>query len=710
MSARHIAARLMVIAGVISMAGGAAVGTIRRGLFESDTFAQRLAHALNDPRVSAFVAERITDVVVREKPDLVAVRPLLRGTAQSVVSTDAFQSVVRLTAREAHAAMFSRGGRNLLLSVPDLGLILRGALANASPTLAARVPTRLSTVIAHFGEGRASRLIVDLWRVGRSLAWAAWIGVLVGLGLVIGGVALAPRRSQALRWTSVDLALAGLGLLVLLPLGRLLAAAIPDTSLAQEAAAGLFEVFTRGLRRIALGIGSVGLICSAAAYSVAGSGWISGAARTARAWLWHPASVRQRVGRGAIFIVTGCCLVLRPSTTLATLAVVGGTVLTFVGLQQLFGLALRGRAPDKEDDQEMAARVGRRRAVVLIAAAGVAAVAVALLSRTREAAMVRAPAAGCNGDERLCGRPLDQVVFAGTHNAMGSVDAPGWMFPQQERGLAGQLEDGVRALLIDIYAGVPVAGNVKTELRADLMKEAERAVGAEGVEAAMRLRERLVGPPEGPPGLYLCHGFCEIGAQPLVPWLRVLHAFMDANPREVVIVVIEDYVPPADIAAAFAEVGLEALAYRGAPHPPWPTLAELGKSGQRLVVFLESGTEGVAWLHPAFETIQETPYSFRRPSAFSCAVNRGGRDGSIFQVNHWIETPPMPKPSNAAIVNAHAALLGRLRRCAEERGHLPNIVAVDFYRTGDLFDVVREMNGLSSAATASETPAVKALP
>ena len=309
----------------------------------------------------------------------------------------------------------------------------------------------------------------------------------------------------------------------------------------------------------------------------------------------------------------------------------------------------------------------RRRAIALIAVAASAAVAVALLSRSREAAVVGAPADGCNGDEALCGRPLDKVAFAATHNAMGAVDAPGWMFPQQERGLAGQLEDGVRALLIDIYSGVPVAGSVKTELRPDLMKPAERAVGKEGLDAAMRIRERLVGPPEGPPGLYLCHGFCEIGAQPLGPWLQVLHAFMVANPREVVIVVVEDYVPPAEIAAAFADAGLAQLAYRRAPGPPWPTLDEMGEAGERLVVFLESGTAGVDWLRPAFETIQETPYRFPRPADFTCAANRGGTDGSLFQINHWIETPPMPKPSNAAIVNARDVAAGRappLRRGA----------------------------------------------
>ena len=42
-------------------------------------------------------------------------------------------------------------------------------------------------------------------------------------------------------------------------------------------------------------------------------------------------------------------------------------------------------------------------------------------------------------------RRLDEVVFAGTHNAMGAADVPGWMFPNQQLGVRRQLEDGIRA-------------------------------------------------------------------------------------------------------------------------------------------------------------------------------------------------------------------------------------------------------------------------
>jgi hypothetical protein len=69
-------------------------------------------------------------------------------------------------------------------------------------------------------------------------------------------------------------------------------------------------------------------------------------------------------------------------------------------------------------------------------------------------------------------------------------------------------------------------------------------------------------------------------------------------------------------------------------------------------------------------------------------------------MNHWIETTPAPLPSNAEIVNAYDFLLKRARACRKERGMMPNLIAVDFYRTGDLVGVVRTMNGIKKPAAA----------
>ena len=93
--------------------------------------------------------------------------------------------------------------------------------------------------------------------------------------------------------------------------------------------------------------------------------------------------------------------------------------------------------------------------------------------------------------------------------------------------------------------------------------------------------------------------------------------------------------------------------------------------------------------------IQETPYHFGAPGEFSCAPHRGGTTGSLFQINHWIDTTPTPKPSNAAIVNDRGYLLDRARRCQGERDRLPNIIAVDFALIGDVVGAVDELNGPS---------------
>jgi hypothetical protein len=161
----------------------------------------------------------------------------------------------------------------------------------------------------------------------------------------------------------------------------------------------------------------------------------------------------------------------------------------------------------------------------------------------------------------------------------------------------------------------------------------------------------------------------------------------------VVVLVIEDYVSPQDLASEFERAGLIDLVYRGPARAPWPTLQALVDTRQRVVVMTESGRPGVPWMAGAFDVMQETPYKFKAPAEMSCAPNRGGTGASLFQINNWIDTTPTPRPSNAAIVNAYDAVLARARRCQAERGLRPTIVAVDFYRTGDVVRVVRTLNG-----------------
>ncbi len=433
---RGTASQVLTVLGVIALVVGATLGQVRRGLFESDAFADRLASSLSDPRVSAYVGQEIADEAIRKKPDLVAVRPILVATASGVVSSDAFRAIVRTTARSAHATAFSKGGQNLLLSVPDVDVILRGALANASPAIAARIPDRLPTVIASLGESPATRFILDLWQSGRHLAWTARALALGGIALLVLGIVLAPRRAEALRSAAIDLALAGLFLALVIPAARSLVSSLPKDPLAQHAAAGLFEAFSIGLRHLALGLAGVGLVFAAAAQSLVGRAWLPETVERLGAWLRRPpASAWGRFLRGAVLMAGGILMMLRPAAAVAMLGLVAGAVVAFLGLQELFRLVVR-QVP--EEERPATASFGRRerkRVAAVLGLALVLAAAVAWVGQPPEVGIARV-STGCNGDERLCDRTLDAVVLPGAHNAMSSVDAPDWMFPQQERGVA----------------------------------------------------------------------------------------------------------------------------------------------------------------------------------------------------------------------------------------------------------------------------------
>jgi len=84
--------------------------------------------------------------------------------------------------------------------------------------------------------------------------------------------------------------------------------------------------------------------------------------------------------------------------------------------------------------------------------------------------------------------------------------------------------------------------------------------------------------------------------------------------------------------------------------------------------------------------------------AKTCKPNRGSSDNPLFLLNHWIDTSPAPKPSNAAQVNDYKALLARAQKCERLRHQVPNLVAVDFYATGDLMKVIDKLNEVSEPA------------
>jgi len=168
----------------------------------------------------------------------------------------------------------------------------------------------------------------------------------------------------------------------------------------------------------------------------------------------------------------------------------------------------------------------------------------------------------CNGFVELCDRPYNEVAYAETHNSFATIEDDYITFnANQSFMVTRQLEDGIRALSLDIYLWNGV--------------------------------------------VTLCHGgvdLCFLANKPLAEELENVKAFLDANPEEVVTIAFQDAVSAGDKAEVFEEVGLYdpsepetdyLYAHGGGA---WPTLGEMIDSGERLVVFAGS-TSGYDWLH-----------------------------------------------------------------------------------------------------------------
>jgi len=294
---------------------------------------------------------------------------------------------------------------------------------------------------------------------------------------------------------------------------------------------------------------------------------------------------------------------------------------------------------------------------------------------------------------------LDEIVFPSTHNSYAASAQPGWHFASQRYGISRQLQDGIRALLLDVHFGVydRDTGRVRTDLSAegsDRNKVAKQ-VPPRALRVADRIAGRVgVGTLNGTPELYLCHTLCELGADPLNRELKAIGSFLAEHPDQVLIVIVEDYVPPATIERAFAQAGLERYVVTLNRHEPLPTLGELIDQNRRLVVFAEKEGGTPAWYMPAFSFIQDTPLGAVRPDQLSCERYRGEADSPLLLINYWI--PPFPpSPSLNAGIGRAAFLRGRVNRCLQKRGFRGAIVAVDFYQRTSVVAVARELNSAS---------------
>jgi hypothetical protein len=675
---------LAVLALVLSYAG--------RAVLRSEPFADRATAALRDSAVQAVVADHLTDAVVRAHGDLAAVRPLIRVVVSTVVSSAPFAGVFHQAVLQAHAAVVAHDRPRALVNVADAAVLVQGVLERLAPNVATTVGAERAVNLLTV---RPPGAVVDVVRGARAVYTIAWALALVAIVLAAAALWSSADRARTAWQLGIGMVAGGLLVVGLYLLG---VAIVQQTAPAGRgaAAAAIWRALAGGLRSEALWLAGAGAIVVGAT-SVWSSGTVGDPLRSQTFRERARAGLMREPTRSVALVAVGVAVLLEPTVAVGVVTVAAGLLVLAVGVA---GLLRWMTSPSRRTKEP---RPRRRLWPAAVAVGALAAAVVVIGSGEADQAPAATPGT-CNGSVALCDRPLNDVVFPSTHNSFASVTIPTFLFGQQDGTIADQLRYGIRGFMIDTYYGFPAGDRVRTDtVSMPKRGAAVTEIGEPAVKAAESIRSRLGSQPTGGRSIYLCHTFCELGAVPLASALTQLRSFMVDNPGAVVVLINQDEGPtPFDIAAAFERAGLTDLVYRGALGP-FPTLRQMIDSGQRLVVMAENDAGDIPWYHLAYNAaLQETPFRFSNTAALTdaatlgdtCRSNRGPASAPLFLVNNWVDTSPVPRASNAGVVNAYKALLHRAQTCQRLRHRLPNLIAVDFYRRGDVLGVARTLNGL----------------
>ncbi len=263
----------------------------------------------------------------------------------------------------------------------------------------------------------------------------------------------------------------------------------------------------------------------------------------------------------------------------------------------------------------------------------------------------------CNGYESLCVKKYDEVSYLTTHNAYSSFEN-GFYLPNQNLDISSQLNQGVRAFMLDVYS-------------------------QDGV-------------------LLLYHGVAELGYSLFVDVLNDFKTFIDENPNEVITLILEDYSSVSELSDVLFASGIIEYLYEYNEGYGWPTLQEMIDLDKRIVFFSDSEFQNSpSWFHFLWEHAVETHFSNSSIDDFSCDFNRGDEQNSLFILNHFITNYQLVI-SNLELyneqveeVNSNPYFINRVYDCASEKDKFPNFITVDFYDVGNCMDVVNILNGLT---------------
>lgn len=211
----------------------------------------------------------------------------------------------------------------------------------------------------------------------------------------------------------------------------------------------------------------------------------------------------------------------------------------------------------------------------------------------------------------------------------------------------------------------------------------------------------------------------------LTTWLASIATWLDANPNEVVTLLLVNSVnaDASTLASQFSSSGITKFAYTPTTlansAAGWPTLQTLITANTRLITFvasLPSGNAAAPYLLDEFTSVWENPYDNTSPSNFTCIPDRPAtvkgslttakQSGKLFLMNHFlyvsqlfgIETPNVDASAttNSPSTTLAGSLGSAASTCETQYGSAPNFILVDWFNVGPAMSTVDTLNGITN--------------
>ena len=205
-TARRVAHVTALCVGVLLLVVGTIAGVVNREILDADRFAAHVDTVRTDPDVARQLGVEITDRLLEEQPDLVAIRPLLETTATSVVASPSISPLVRSAVAPLYRAIvLGQGDAPLVLRLADVAAVVVGVITEVSPRADATIPANLDVQLSELGGQEYDAGVVDVVHrvvcgVGGTRGWYAgdWLWSVRGLlDTLVGGPGVRRGRRDA---------------------------------------------------------------------------------------------------------------------------------------------------------------------------------------------------------------------------------------------------------------------------------------------------------------------------------------------------------------------------------------------------------------------------------------------------------------------------------------------------------------------------------